>query len=249
MAAPTDLVTIRPGTTFSSAAAASWRRMEAAVGYAIGTNSTYRDYDEQLTAYQNYQRDPRNYPRALHPDYSFHCKGLAADTNNVSLLRSLSSHGWRQTAADEDWHFEYQAWLDAHRHETADSGSTAFPTTPSVPQEDDMIAIRIQAGAQGDHLATLGLGTFRHLLGTDDFEWIKNVITADDQWTNVPLAKLPGLLRTYGCDLNIYRIVNKEFQILDPLTGNIGPGNVWTAVNANRGRTVAPVEVVTPPKA
>lgn len=142
MPAPT-LVTIRPGVSFTPEAAASWLRMEKKVGRRISTNSTYRDWDAQYKLWLHWVQTGKP-PRALHPDNSMHCKGLAADTNEVTLLKSLRDYGWRQTAPDEDWHFEYKRNEDKHYGEPTGGGSKPLPIPkpptpkpPVVPQEEE----------------------------------------------------------------------------------------------------------------
>lgn len=126
MSAP-PIVTIRPGVEFEPAAAASWQRMERAAGRAIDVNSSYRDYDEQMDAYNAYLAYLNGgpwAPYALHPDQSVHCQGRAVDSDDQSLLKSLATHGWRQTAlaVGEPWHFEYFSSNDQHIGEPADTG-------------------------------------------------------------------------------------------------------------------------------
>lgn len=133
MTAPT-IVTIRPGVAFEPAAAASWRRMEKAAGRLIDVNSSYRNYDQQLRAYNAYRAYLNGTgpwaPFALHPDKSMHCKGLAVDTDDQSLLKAMPSHGWRQTALaiGEPWHFDYFSSNDQHKGEGAGGGAVPLPT-------------------------------------------------------------------------------------------------------------------------
>ena len=153
MSAP-FIVTIRPGVAFEPGAAASWRRMEKAAGRLIDVNSSYRNYQEQLAAYNAY----RSYaagtgpwaPFALHPDRSMHCKGLAVDTDDQSLVKSLPSHGWRQTALNigEPWHFDYLAVNDQHKGEAAGGGDIPLPL-PTRQKDRDMILLEGPDSASG----------------------------------------------------------------------------------------------------
>jgi hypothetical protein len=140
MSAPPVIVTIRPGVSFVPGAAASWLRMEADAGRPIDCNSSYRDWSTQYQwwlaweAYAN-GRGPRPpHGRAIHPDKSMHCRGVAADTDDWALLLGLADHGWRRTAADEAWHFEYQYWNDKHRNRPAGGVSTPLPTPEPTPK-------------------------------------------------------------------------------------------------------------------
>lgn len=146
MAAPV-IVTIRPGVAFEPSAAASWRRMEAKAGRLIDVNSSYRDYNLQMKLYLDYQRYLAGgpwAPYALHPDSSMHCKGLAADTDDQKLLKSMPDHGWRQTALaiNEPWHFDYFKKYDKHIGEPAN--------VPSATRRDrNMILLKGQDSQSG----------------------------------------------------------------------------------------------------
>lgn len=163
MAAPV-IEWVRPGVGFTPAAAASFRRMEADAGRRIDVNSSYRDYEKQLAMWRAWTlwtqgKGPKpNHGRAIHPDQSMHCKGLAVDTDDVSLLLALADHGWRRTAADEAWHFEYQVWNDQHRNRPAGGDSKPLPTPePALPEEedDDMYKPTVHVRTEGAFEATL----------------------------------------------------------------------------------------------
>lgn len=153
MSAPV-IVTIRPGVAFEPGAAASWRRLEAAAGRLIDVNSSYRNYSEQLAAYNAYQAYAAGTgpwaPFALHPDKSMHCRGLAVDTDDQTLMKGLPDHGWRQTALaiGEPWHFDYLATLDQHQGEPAGGGAVPLPL-PSRKKGRDMILLKGQDSASG----------------------------------------------------------------------------------------------------
>lgn len=123
------------------------------------------------------------------------------------------------------------------------AGNVTAPTPAPVPEEDDdMIAARITDGQGRKHHAIIGNGYLRHLIAADNPEWMKNVTTADDKWTEIVIDQLPSVLRSYSCDLHIWDIRNGSFVVLDPITGNVAPGMLWSAVNALRS-TVASVKV------
>lgn len=151
MTAPT-IVTIRPGVAFEPAAAASWRRMEATAGRLIDVNSSYRNYSEQLAAYNAYQAYVNGTgpwaPFALHPDKSMHCRGLAVDTDDQSLIKAMPSHGWRQTALaiGEPWHFDYLRSQDQHQGQGAGGGAVPIPTRQ---KGRTMILLKGQDSASG----------------------------------------------------------------------------------------------------
>jgi hypothetical protein len=107
----------------------------------------------------------------------------------------------------------------------ASGGSTPFRQS----EEDEMLLLNVNAGKDGIHKVALGEGIFRHFVGGDPFDRIVKIARADDAWQDITIQELPAFLRTYGCDLNIYRIVNRSMQVRDPLTGKVAAGNVWTA--------------------
>lgn len=140
---------IRPGVGYTPAAAASMLRLEAALGRKHDCNSSYRDYQKQLGMYNAWNaykagRGPKPpHSRAIHPDNSMHCRGLADDSDDwvtPGYIALAAEHGWIRTAAwdpTERHHFEYQAGRDKHRHDTSLSNPpTPAPSTPT--EEDDM---------------------------------------------------------------------------------------------------------------
>lgn len=147
MAAPV-IHWIRPGVGYAPDAAASMLRLEAALGRKHDCNSSYRDYAKQLGMYNAWNaykagRGPKPpHSRAIHPDNSMHCRGLADDSDDWTTpgyIALAAEHGWIRTAAwdpTERHHFEYQAGRDQHRNDN----SLSNPTTPAAPdeEEDDM---------------------------------------------------------------------------------------------------------------
>lgn len=137
---------VRPGVAFALDAARAFRRAEASWGSTIRCNSTYRDYTQQLRMYdawmawvQGWGPKP-DHSRAIHPDYSKHCQGLALDTDLWAVpgfLAHMAEHGWIQILPNdptERHHLEYQWWKDQHRNDPVPE--------PEVPieesEEDDM---------------------------------------------------------------------------------------------------------------
>lgn len=150
--------TIRPGVQFTPEAAAAFRRAEAQVraelGRNIDVNSTYRDYNLQLSMWRAWQayaagRGPHpGHSKALHPDdpLAFHTKGLALDSDdwtNGRVVQILAEHGFirnRLYVPNENHHFEYLRDRDQHRYDPAPAGHQSTPTSAPEPQseEDDM---------------------------------------------------------------------------------------------------------------
>lgn len=120
---------VRPGVGFTPEAAASFRRAEAHAGRELDANSTYRDWDTQQAmhdAWEAYVAGTGPYPghsRALPPEESMHCLGLAWDSDEwvrPGMVELLAEHGWVRTAAwdpTEQHHFEYQQHNDQHRED------------------------------------------------------------------------------------------------------------------------------------
>ena len=134
---------------------------------------------------------------------------------------------------------------------TAASGARQFPTNPvQQSEEDNTMLMLILKGGATDHLVAVGNGVFRHFLPTDPYQAIMQVSRTQDDWQEIGLSALPALLRTYGCDLNIWDFrdgrdlsksvrgtdPNAVFVVLDPLDGSVRPGNMWSAVGAVRSR-------------
>lgn len=144
---------IRPGVGFVAPAGASFRRAESDLGRRIDVNSTYRDYNKQLSmwrAWNAYAAGTGPYPghsRALHPDASMHCKGLALDSDDwrtPGFISFMAERGWIRTAANdptERHHFEYQSWRDIHRNRPASGAGIDVPKThnpaPAEPEEEE----------------------------------------------------------------------------------------------------------------
>lgn len=163
MSAPTNLVTIRPGVTFAADAAASFQRVEARAGRRVDVNSSYRDWDAQYKLWRDHVMGVPGAPLALHPDKSMHCKGLAFDTDDQAIMRTMGDYGWRQTAlgVNEPWHFDYFRNLDKHFGEPADSGSGNVPT----PTDEGIYETMFIANVKGGNFWLCEPGKKAHRLG------------------------------------------------------------------------------------
>jgi hypothetical protein len=139
---------LREGVGYEPEAAASMRRLEGRLGRWHDCNSSYRDWQEQMNMYLAWQRflNGGPYPghsRALHPDSSMHCRGVADDSDDwrtPGYNELAAEYGWIRTAADdltERHHFEYQSWNDQHYGEPVPSDTEATPAEP-IEKEDDM---------------------------------------------------------------------------------------------------------------
>jgi hypothetical protein len=130
-------------------------------------------------------------------------------------------------------------------HGARSAGGSDSPLT--IPEEEDeMLALNIIHGDR-TYKCMLGDGVFRHLIASDDPEWVKDIERARDDWQDVPIAKLPVLLHGHGCDLNIWDVRNGDFAVMNPLDGTVRAGGMWSAWNAVRaaiaGISTAPADL------
>lgn len=235
------------------APAASIRRIDSQLGRLADINEAGRSPEQadenrrKWLAYERYLNGGTWAPKAayaLGSDKSVHCWGYAADSDDWYDERTAAvwhDNGWRQTARyfdsngrptakDEPWHGEYSEHLDNHRHDPAPAGGA---TAPPISKEDDtMLMLRVHYN-KGVHEVALGNKTFRHFIQSDPRAAIAK--NAGVEFKDIQASDLDAYLRTYGCDLGIYRSATGEtFEVLDPLTGKFGQGQVWTAENATR---------------
>ncbi|MEZ3156848.1 hypothetical protein AB1K56_07935 [Microbacterium sp. BWR-S6Y] len=224
------------------APAASLARVDAAFRSAFGRaadiNEAWRspaDADENYRKYIAWLNGAGPWaPIALPGDKSVHCFGFAVDTDDTTdaQMRIWNEHGWywtvyRNGQLAERWHLEYFPDRDKHRNDPA-PGRPAAVTS----EEDEMLALKIDAGPRGVHLCTLGNGVFRHLIEDDNPERVKNIIRGDDAWTEIGIHELNTYLWTYGCRTDIHLIAEKdgrfEFQVKTPDEGGIfRSGGMW----------------------
>lgn len=184
--------------------------------------------------HMNSHRDcPAPGTRVVEGSFLGYVGGLGSNSTGYHL--HVEVEGYSSTAG-------FWRWFTPNR--VVGRGIPSKDTAASPAQqseEDDMLFIRIKA-ANLDHYAVIGNGVFRHFVAGDPYEWIKNASRTDDNWVDVTLDRLPALLRTYGCDLHIWDVRDRQLVILDPLTGDVSPGNLWSAINVLRSQ-VAQVKV------
>lgn len=145
MSAPTDLVNLGHGRgQLRSAPAQSVFRIDAALGRPLDINRAYANWAQQMsyyTAWTAFRANPTAWrranpgkpdpPLALHPDQSWHCKGMALDTDD--RLRTFTDHGWLFVVQSEPWHAQY--YPDRDKYYGQPAGGTSKPITE---EEDDM---------------------------------------------------------------------------------------------------------------
>ncbi|MEI3845308.1 MULTISPECIES: N-acetylmuramoyl-L-alanine amidase [unclassified Microbacterium] len=175
---------------------------------------------------------------AAAPGYSSHggwFEGAETGALDIGNWGDIGQDAFYQLASDAGFVPGYFDWEPWHIIDYTPWDVPARPAPVTVPEEDDMLALKIGIGGTW-HLCTLGLGVFRHLISSDDPERIKNIIRADDKWLETDGNELPKLLQTYGCDLNIWDVRNGAFVVYDPRDGSVRSGNMWAAWNVNRNK-------------
>jgi hypothetical protein len=144
MSAPTDLEQLSHGRgQLRPAPAASIWRIDVALGHPVDINRAYASLSQQYIyyrAYQNYLNGGPWAPLALHPDLSWHCKGMAVDTDESprtvpSTAQIWADNGWRFEVQSEPWHGQYYTSLDRNYGKPAGGGSVPFPTPEPTPDE------------------------------------------------------------------------------------------------------------------
>lgn len=116
----TSLVTVQGTMRLEKKAAASWKRLTAAIRSATritalitSPDGAYRTYDRQksLSGKGNHQ---------YKPGYSIHGLGRCVDIYNWAEIGSArldaiaAKHGWKRTIAGEPWHYQYSPNRDTH---------------------------------------------------------------------------------------------------------------------------------------
>lgn len=116
----------------------------AADGINLSWSDTYRSWETQNKAYQNFIATGTNLngvkvPNIAHPDKSNHPRGLAVDFNTgggaLEWLRANASRfGWGPIS-NEDWHWEYRGSLGQYSTVggTIGGGATATTTVTTEP--------------------------------------------------------------------------------------------------------------------
>lgn len=234
------------GLWLDAPAAASLWRINGAIGRRLDINEAGRTWAQQNRFRQDYLNGVPGAAFALPPGTSIHEQGRAVDTDD-RFIDLMADHGWFRTALarNEPWHFEYDESRDNHSHETAAGGSSEFPTPVALPdEEDDMLYLNLKMPKGNTHVIAVDRGLLRHFIQGDPMELLKNLDRSRDDWQEIPFSAFPALCRTKGIDLEgnpAYR-VNADgslFEVLNPLTGKYGMGNVWMIENARYADTLS----------
>jgi hypothetical protein len=142
-------------------AAASVARIDAQLGRPLGLNragGSAAEQQEKRDAWLAYRAGTGPWaPLALPPEESWHCQGLAVDTDDPAREDVMPRNGWRFPVGGEPWHGQYYLHLDQHTNDA-----------PQTESEDDMKAI-IKAG-QPDSGIIIQAGTPPYSLGKQVFD-------------------------------------------------------------------------------
>lgn len=211
--------------------------------------SGYRPYSAQMYARQRYGNGAAWPGTSSHGGFWEGQQTLAIDYGNWSYVYNGSRDAfYRDCRAvgfepglispqrgypDEPWHVvDKNPWAAVPAGSGVSTGGASTITPKS--EEDDMLFLIVNY-KKGAHRVALGNKTFRHFIGTDPYIAIAK--NAGAEWKDIQAGELDAYLRTYGCDIggSVYRSTTGEtFEVLDPITGKYGQGNVWTAENAIR---------------
>ena len=186
--------------------------------------------------YSNHEEGGPRGPRALDVHDSGDDPGVVTyGTPRATWLRvhapeygfDPAGYSFSQT---EPWHIEYLGALDG----PVPSKDPAAQPAPTPSEEDDMLALKINLSGTY-HLATLAPGVFSSLIPEDDPDWVRNVVRADDTWTEVTERQLQTLLHKHGVAVDCYRRSGAGMAVRDARTGTWSKGGRWSAADAVLG--------------
>uniref|UniRef100_A0AAU6R6Y0 Endolysin n=1 Tax=Micrococcus phage Kurnik TaxID=3092208 RepID=A0AAU6R6Y0_9CAUD len=242
------MVYVYPGTQvdlgggrgwLDAAAAASVRRIDAAIGHMLQITEAGRSFFTQEQHWLKYQRD--GYPIALNPNTpSEHQKGKAIDSDEAQKFVALmEEHGWYRTVYRwvngvwtlvERWHFEYFIDRDKHR----------FDPTPAAPgqsikEDDDMTTLNIKAGVNiyvFSH-GQIKLGDNEAQIARAKSAGIRQIdLGGSQEQINAQLASWMnyyGVPQSVKCTDGVARqMLNGKGHVLNPETNKYDPNGMWS---------------------
>lgn len=226
---------LRPGVAFTPEAAASFLRAEAEWGQPIDANSTYRDWDVQMSMHLAWEawvagRGPKPWhSRAIHPRLSVHCQARALDSDDWTrpgFIALMSRHGWIRTAAGdptEQHHFEYQVDKDQHRNEPAPAGVAANP----IGDEDEMIFYNFQG-----HLFAIAPGHVKHFTDKGAADYAMKVGRTGDDWQgSQDRWKFDAVLDAWGIPRDVVQFTTVKgktsAKVFNPENRKYELGGLW----------------------
>lgn len=115
------------------AEAASVRRMDAQLGYAMQISEAGRTNARQRYLWNLYHSPnrPAWLGKPAYPGTSPHERGNAIDTEQYRTHgRMLLENGWRRAIASEPWHWVYNSALDRYYGQPAGGGNVVIPPNP-----------------------------------------------------------------------------------------------------------------------
>lgn len=241
-----------------AAAAASIRRIDAAIGHMLQITEAGRSFFQQEEHWLKYLRD--GYPIALNPNTpSEHQKGKAIDSDEAqNFVGFMEQHGWFRTVYRwvngkwtlvERWHFEYFIDRDQHRNDPTPSGSG----TKDLEEDEDMsIAVRLNK----QHLFHMGFGKIKHLNNDTPIKGNHNVgpatltmriVQPDDKWIEMNTAEFEAQLDDFHIPRSV--VDTKTGYVLDvskPEQNGIGgqkvSGGAWDWARAAYQNTLNPAK-------
>ncbi len=252
---PTDIIRL-PGTSM-------WAmRFVVETWLSAGSprvNSAGRLYADQKYFWDGWAARRPGFNPADNPDDPNarlpHLRGFALDIDPTGdRVARLTAAGFTRPISYEPWHWEPYGKNVRNYPKVyalpASIDATPFTVSSTPLEEDDMLALSIKDPATGAaHLAALGRGILRHFIGGDNPERIKNIIRADDSWTETTIAELPVLLKTYGVPASAWKLDAGAFKVLDTASGAYRAGGAWVAEEAQTASILAAVSAVVPPNA
>jgi hypothetical protein len=129
-------------------AAASLRRVDAAIGRPLDVNSAGRTHEEQAEARRKYENGG---PYAAPVGESPHEFGNAVDTDD-RFISLMAEHGWSRPLSGEPWHFVYYPSRDNHINEGVPAATGGVsPATRTILKGTDMeFAVKATSDASID---------------------------------------------------------------------------------------------------
>lgn len=223
MAAPTDLVQLghNRGQARLPMAQSIWR-LDAKLGRPLDINRAYADYASQMRYYLEWtafkanpsawrranpgRSDP---PLALHPDQSWHCKGMAIDTDDRLGQRFLDA-GFRFVVTSEPWHGQYYANLDKHYGQPSSGGSIPFPI-PRPAKDDTIMELVIKA--PNGIVVHLAPGIKHDFASSEEYTLIAGDLEFIRERKGTDAMKLPPLADVVGVSWDSYKRFCAYFNV------------------------------------
>lgn len=219
-----NIVTLAAGVQFEPGAAGSFLRLVKRLGRVPDVNSTYRDFIKQLSMFRAWEdwvagRGPKPaHSRAIHPDESKHCQGLAWDSDDWTtpgFNDVAAEYGFIRTAANdptERHHYEYQWWNDQHRNDpTPASIEEALRVNETKEIEAMEAYVTVPSGAVV-HLFPGG----RHVFASQqEYETYGREVQFIRDRGGLDMAPIPALSNVVGVSWATFERLRDNFGVPD----------------------------------